>query len=158
MNVTFTLILWKLICFHKSSPFHRSQKICTTLYCTATAEGLKSRGLLTPVRNGICLMYWTFLRLMWQQCPSLLAVLWKHFRCCFFYLLRVSLFATCLCMCCTFLYLLRVSVMCCVVKLTKMFSYFACVLTTCMCFLKLLCVELSGPPYIRHILHCSDWL
>ena len=50
------------------------------------------------------------------------------------------------------------NVLCCVVKLMKMFSYFACVLTTCMCFLKLLCVELSGPPYIRHILHCSDWL
>ena len=51
--------------------------------------------------------------------------------------LSFPLFATRLC-----------NVLCCVVKLMNMFSYFACVLTTCMCFLKLLCVELSGPPYI----------
>ena len=82
-------------------------------------------------------MYWTFLCLLWQQCPSLLAVLWKHFLCRFFYLLHVCVCAARFC-----------NVLCCVVKLMKMFSYFACVLTTCMCFLKLLCVELSGPPYI----------
>ena len=70
--------------------------------------------------------------------------------------LSLLLFAARLCMCCAFLYLLRVSLMCCVVKLMKMFSYFACVLTTCMCFFAV--HELSGPPYIRHILRCSDWL
>ena len=38
------------------------------------------------------------------------------------------------------------NVLCSVVKLMKMFSYFACVLSTCMCFLQRQCVELSGPP------------
>ena len=41
------------------------------------------------------------------------------------------------------------NVLCCVVKLMKMFSDFSCVLFTCMCFLKLQCVELSGPPCVR---------
>ena len=80
--------------------------------------------------------------------------------------LSFLLFAARFSLCYAFVYVLHISVfaarfcnvLCCVVKLMKMFSYFACVLTTCMCFLKLLCVELSGPPYIRHILRCSDWL
>ena len=110
--------------------------------------------------SSICLMYWTFLCLMWQQCPSLLAVLWKHFRCRFFYLLRVSL-------CYAFVYVLHISVfaarfcnvLCCVVKLIKMFSYFACVLTTCMCFLKLLraTVYTSHTTLLWLVVGLSNW-
>ena len=55
--------------------------------------------------------------------------------CAFLYLQRVCVLAARFCICCAILYLQRVSVMCCVVKLMKMFSYFACVLSTCMCFL-----------------------
>ncbi len=88
----------------------------------------------------------------------------------------VSVFGCVLCICCSFLYLVFVLCICsaflclvvfcvfvarfsicsmfskccaCVVKLMKMFSSFACVLSICMCYLKLLRVELSGPPYLR---------
>ena len=60
----------------------------------------------------------------WRKWASiLLAVLWKHFRFRFLYLLHVSVFVAHFC-----------NVLCSVVKLMKMFSYFACVLSTCMCF------------------------
>ena len=56
-------------------------------------------------------------------------------------------------MCCAFVYVLRVSVfaahfcnvLCC--EIDEDVFLLSCVLKTCMCFLKLLCVELSGPPY-----------
>ena len=42
------------------------------------------------------------------------------------------------------------------VKLMKMFSLFACVLSFCMCFLKLQCCELSWPPYIPYPLEYGN--
>ena len=86
--------------------------------------------------------------------------------CRFLYLQHVSVFAARFCIFSTFLYFQHVSVfavrfcnvLCCVVKLMKMFAYFACVLSTCMCLLELRCVELSGPPYTAdEVSLCKHW-